>query len=170
MNATSRKGMFVVAISALACAAFVHAATRGDIPRGQLQHDRDVLIPDAAGRINLKVATPTSSLRVEHVRLEPAPPTNRVPATALKFDLSNISSNRLTDVLLEIVIVEKSVPDNAVVSRRVLVGPFTVRADVVLESGYTMNYVMVLRNFSSDCSCTANVDVLSVHSLPKSGS
>jgi hypothetical protein len=45
------------------------------------------------------------------------------------------------------------------------VGPFTIRGEVVLEAGYSLNYEMLLRSFSSDCYCMPNVEVVSVRSL-----
>jgi hypothetical protein len=148
----------------------VHTAAGSyDACRGQVKLYPDGLIRDGASRLDLKPTPERSPLRVAHVRLEPAPAMKTLPFSVLKFDLFNVSSNRLTDVVLEISIVEKPDPDQVLGSRRVLVGPFTVRGSVVLESGYSINYEMLLRNFSSDCSCVANVDVLSVRSLPDSG-
>jgi hypothetical protein len=84
------------------------------------------------------------------------------PATVLKFDLLNASVHRLATPLLQIAIIEKTEP---FAPRRILVGPFTIRGEVVLEASYILSYEMVLRNFSSDCNCVANVDVVSVRSL-----
>jgi hypothetical protein len=87
---------------------------------------------------------------------------NASPGTVLKFDLLNASVNRLADPVLQISIVEKTEPSAL---RRILVGPFTIRGEVVLEVGYSVNYEMLLRNFSSDCHCVPNVEVVSVRSL-----
>jgi len=69
---------------------------------------------------------------------------------------------------LEISITEKPAFEPVLAPSRMLVRPFTIRGNVVLESGYTINYEMLLRHFSSDCNCLANVGVLSVRSLPDS--
>jgi hypothetical protein len=108
-----------------------------------------------------------SSLKIEHVRLEPPPSTEPLPSTLLKFDVLNESSGRLTDLVLEVSIVE-TIADSSL-RPRVLVGPFTIQGDVVLESGYTINYEMLLRNFSSVCDCLATVEAVSARSVPDSG-
>jgi hypothetical protein len=159
----------VIGALAWAFCVSVHAATGSDdIPRGPLKPD--ALASPAASRMDARLDVATSTLRVEHVRLEPARAMNVLPSSVLKFDLFNVSANRLTDMVLEITIVERPERDRAVGGRRVLVGPFIIRGSEVLESGYTINYEMLLRNFSPDCSCVANVDVLSVRALPDSGS
>jgi hypothetical protein len=106
-------------------------------------------------------------LLVQNVRLESAPQTESAPSTILKFDVFNASPHRLTDLVLEITITETSV-DPVLVPPRILVRPFKIRGNAVLESGYTINYEMLLRQFSSDCDCVAKVDVLSVRTLPDS--
>src|SRR4051794_10053874 len=104
---------FVIGVVTLACGVSVHAAIGSNhIPRAQ------------AGA-ELFAGTPT--LRVEHVRLEPETATSVAPSSVLKFDLFNVSANKLTDMVLEISILER--PDRDGGARRVLVRPFTVRAD-----------------------------------------
>jgi hypothetical protein len=143
----------VAGVLAIAYGVLVDASTDSDDKRlKQFTSDRDALVDIAA----------PLPLRVQRVRLEPAPPINTSPSTVLKFDLFNASVNRITDLLLKIAIIQKVEP---LAPRRVLVGPFNIRGDVVLEAGYTLNYQMLLRNFSSDCDCVANVDVISVRSL-----
>jgi hypothetical protein len=109
-------------------------------------------------------------LKIRNVRLEPAPPTAKLPSTILKFDMLNEGSKRLTDFVLEISIVEKRELDHGLVPRRVLAGPFTMRGHVVLESGYSIDSQMLLRNLSPDCSCVALIEVLSARALSESGS
>jgi hypothetical protein len=82
--------------------------------------------------------------------------------TVLKFDLLNTSLNRVATPLLKIAIVERAEP---FARPRILVGPFTIRGEVVLEASHILSYEMLLRNFPSDCNCVANVDVVSVRSL-----
>jgi hypothetical protein len=130
---------------------------------GQHKAERETIwIREGSSQVNTQTAPP---ITVENVRLEAAPPTETVPSTILKFDVFNASSQRVTDLLLEISITEKPL-DPVLAPSRMLVRPFKIRGDVVLESGYTINYEMLLRHFSSDCECVANVDVLSVRLLP----
>lgn len=106
-----------------------------------------------------------SPLKVGNVRLEPPPPTERLPAVLLKFDVVNVSSNRLTDLVLKVSILEKPhVLDGA--TDRILVGPFEIRGRVVLEPGYALNYQLLLRNLTVDCGCVAKVEPISQHSFP----
>ena len=63
----------------------------------------------------------------------------------------------MTDVLLEVSILEQLPPGEPLRSRRVLAGPFFVRGTAVLQPGYTINYEMLLHNLSSDCSCVPKV-------------
>jgi len=107
-------------------------------------------------------------LRVDNVRLEAAVREEASPSTILKFDLFNGGSAPLTDLVLEISILEKAAPTE--LAGRAIVRPFKIRGNVVLQAGYTINYEMLLRNLSSDCRCIANVDVVSVHWLPETGS
>jgi hypothetical protein len=139
----------------------------GDVRQRKVTLDRKAVIGGAT--TDQKHVAP-SVLRIEHVRLEPPPPMQTLPSTVLKFEAYNTSSNRVADVVFEISIVEKLPPSQEGALPRVLVGPFTIRGDFVLESGYTINYEMLLRNLASDCACVAKVDVLSVRSLPDSGS
>ena len=143
----------IVGVLVMACGVFVNARTEHQDRRvGPLTLNRGALV-DHASRLPLEV---------QRVRLEPAPPMSASPGTVLKFDVLNASANRLADPLLHIAIVEKTEP---FALRRILVGPFTIRGEVVLEAGYILNYEMLLRNFPSDCHCVPNVDVVSVRSL-----
>jgi hypothetical protein len=109
---------------------------------------------------------PASPLRIGNVRLEAAPAAEPAPSTVLKFEMLNQGLQRLTDVLLEIVIVEKQDLDHDDVGLpRLVVGPFTIRGSVTIESGYTVNYELLLRNLSSDCGCVATVSVVSARAL-----
>jgi hypothetical protein len=103
----------------------------------------------------------TSTLRVVDVRLaaaaEPAP----IPSAVLKFDLVNQGFVTVSDVSLEVTIFERSSTDAEVFAPpRVVAGPFTIRGDVDLRAGYTVNYEMLLRNMSADCDCVANVAIV----------
>ena len=162
---TRTRGLIIGAF-ALACGASLRAtADFKGIPVGQLKAEPAAIwIRDGLSRVNSKPAAP---LRVENVRLEAALRTEATPSTLLKFDVFNASPKRLTDFVLEISITEKPF-DRVLGPGRMLVRPFKIRGNVVLESGYTINYEMLLRHLSSECDCVANVDVLSVRSLPDS--
>jgi hypothetical protein len=153
VTAVLKNQVAVVGVLMMACGVFVNARTEHQERRVEpLTLNRDALV-DHASRLPLKV---------QRVRLEPAPLMSASPETVLKFDLLNASVNRLATPLLQIAIVEKAEP---FAPPRILVGPFTIRGEVVLEASYILSYEMRLRNFSSDCNCVANVDVLSVRSL-----
>jgi hypothetical protein len=107
------------------------------------------------------VGTAEGRLKVENIRLEPAISSDRQPAATLKFDLLNVTVQRLTDLVLKISIVEKGDADENIVPGHVLVGPFTFRGGVILEAGYLINFELLLQNFSPECLCVATVDVVS---------
>lgn len=137
-----------------------------DIPIAQPKAERaPILVHEGSRRVTAK---PAASVLVENVRLEAAPAAEAVPSAVLKFDVFNTSSKRQTDLLLEISITEKPASDPLLAPRRIMVQPFTIRGNVVLEAGFTINYEMILRHFSTDCDCVATVDVLSVRALPDS--
>jgi hypothetical protein len=110
----------------------------------------------------------TSTLRVHHVRLERPPATVPKPSVVLKFDLVNGGLTTVRDVVLEVAIVEQSSTD-AAAARRVVAGPFTIRGDVDLQAGYTLNYEMLLRNLPPDCRCVANVAIVAGGAAVASG-
>jgi hypothetical protein len=109
-------------------------------------------------------------ISIAKVRLDPAPPGEKKNSAVLKFQVSNESSNTLTDIVFEISIVEELQREHLDTPSRVLAGPFEVRGTIVLDPGYTADCEVLLRNVSSECSCGANVRVLSVRALPDSGS
>ena len=100
---------------------------------------------------------PLVPVKIRHVHLKPAHGVE-TPATLLEFDMLNESVDPVTDVVVQISIVEKSANRQA---PRVIAGPFTITGEAVLEPGYTIKYQMIMRNLSSDCDCLANVGVLS---------
>jgi hypothetical protein len=153
-----RKGSLIVGAVAVACGAS-SLARAGDNPPRQLKPGGDVLSTPRA-------PTQVQPLRIDHVRLEPAPHAETSPSAILKFDLLNDGLDRMTDVLLEVSILEQSPPGQPLGPRRVLVGPFNIRGTAVLQPGYSINYEMLLRNFSSECNCVPNVVVTSARAVP----
>jgi hypothetical protein len=156
----------IIGALALGCAALLNAtesASYGSVDK--LRASRGAIsVPSDPKRINGSAQL----LRVENVRLEAPIPAGTLPSTLLKFDVFNAGSTPLTDFILEISILEK--PALNELSGKALVRPFKIRGNIVLQAGYTINYEMLLRNLSSDCRCIATVDVVSVQSLPESGS
>ena len=162
-----RTRAFIIGALILACGGSLSAT--GDIKGTPLAQPRAepaaIWVREGSSRLTTKSAAP---LRVENVRLDAAPGTETVPSAVLKFDVFNASPKRQTDFLLEISITEKPAFDPVLAPRRVLVRPFKIRGNFVLESGYTINYQMLLRHLATDCDCVANVNVLSVRALPDS--
>jgi len=100
-------------------------------------------------------------VKIRHVHLKPAPGVE-APATLLEFDMLNDSLEPVTDVVVQISIVEKATSQQP----HVVAGPFTIKGETVLQAGYTIKYQMIMRNLSSDCDCLANVGVLSARPVP----
>jgi hypothetical protein len=120
--------------------------------------DSRPIVPDPAGR--------ASPLRVHRVRLEAAPPPIPKPSVVLKFDVVNDGLVPRSGVILEVTILERPSAD---ADRHVVAGPFTIRGDVNLQAGYTLNYEMLLRNLPSDCDCVADVTIVSDRPAASSG-
>lgn len=153
-----RKSILIIGTMTLACG--VPALARsGDIPPRQPKPEGDAIVAAHA-------PAEVQPLRIVHVRLERAPRIELPPSAILKFDLLNEGVDRMTDVLLEVSIVEQPSPGEPLGSRRVLVGPFNVRGTAVLQPGYTINYEMLLQNFSSDCHCVPRIVVTSARAVP----
>jgi hypothetical protein len=156
----------IIGALALACAASLNAtvsASFGSIDTLRASR-RTISVPSDLKRSN----GAAHLLRVENVRLEAPVPPETIPSSLLKFDVFNGGSTPLTDLILEISILEKSAAKES--AGRALVRPFQIRGGIVLQAGYTINYEMLLRSLPSDCRCVANVDVVSVHWLPEAGS
>ena len=156
----------IIGTLALACAVSFNAAesaSYGTVDKLQVNRDT-IAVPSDLKPINESAQL----LRVEKVRLEVPVTAETSPSTLLKFDVFNGGSTPLTDLILEISILEK--PALNELSGKALVRPFKIRGHVVLQAGYTVNYEMLLRNLSSDCRCIATVDVVSVQWLPQAGS
>jgi hypothetical protein len=162
-----RTRIFIIGALTLACGGLLSATGDiKDIPIAQPKAEpAPIWVREDSPRVSTKSAAP---VRIENVRLEGAPGTETVPSAVLKFDVVNASPKRQTDLLLEISITEKPAVDPVLTPRRVLVQPFKIRGNFVLESGYTINYQMLLRHFATGCECVATVDVLSVRALPDS--
>jgi hypothetical protein len=162
-----RTRVFIIGALTLACGGWLSATGDiKDIPVAQPRAEpAGVWVREDSSRVRTKSAAP---VRIENVRLEGAPGTETVPSAVLKFDVVNASPKRQTDLLLEISITEKPAADPVLTPHRVLVHPFKIRGNFVLEAGYTVNYQMLLRHFSTGCDCVPTVDVLSVRALPDS--
>jgi hypothetical protein len=102
-----------------------------------------------------------SILRVNNVRLEAPPPETPTPSTLLKFEILNDAAVAITDLAIEVAVLDKPHAQDKVTVPRVIVGPFTIRGHVAIQAGYTLNYQLLLKNLSSDCDCVANVSVVS---------
>jgi hypothetical protein len=100
-----------------------------------------------------------STLRVQRVRLEAAPPSASDTSAVLKFELVNNGPMTVTGVVLEIAVRVKATTQGESADRLVVAGPFTIRAGVDLQAGYTLNYELLLRNLRADCDCAPDVTV-----------
>ncbi len=106
-----------------------------------------------------------TALTVKGVRLEAAAVIDAEPATNLKFDLFNTTQQRLTDIVVEISITDTSSTETALGTSHMLVRPFRMQGDLILEPGYSVGFEVLLRRLSADCECAANVRVVSVRFL-----
>lgn len=105
-------------------------------------------------------------IRVQNVRIEPAPRMEGMPSANVKFDIVNEGSNSFTDVVVEISVVKKAtLTIGGDTTPVVLAGPFKIRGDVALEPGFSISYEIRLRNLSTECGCVPNVKLVSVHAL-----
>jgi hypothetical protein len=159
----------IAVITALGMSVSAPALTAaGDVrPDQPSKRNTTVPPPSVSTHLNLSVTNEGLPVSIANVRLEAAPPVEASPSMTLKFAIANEGSTSVSDIVLEISIVEKAKSDQPELARRILVGPFTIRGDVVLRAGYTMNYEMLMRNLSSECGCLATVDVLSARPLPE---
>ena len=154
---------FLALSRTLRCVGLVTLAHLGIVSVGQAA--ADVKPPkrfSERASIDLKAPTDHLPLKVLNIRLDRA---DLDPFTTLRFEVLNDGVTRLTDVILNVSIVEKSKPVQSVPQREP-VATYTIRGrEVVLQPGYLLNYEMRLRNFPSDCDCQAVVEVESVRSL-----
>lgn len=157
-------------IIALGMSVSAHALTSAaDVRPDRPSKGTDKIVPGptVSTHPDLSVTNEGLPVSIANVRLEPAPPLETSPSMTLKFAIANEGPTSVSDIILEISIVEKAKSEHPESARRILVGPFTIRGDVVLRAGYTMNYEMLMRNLSSECGCLATVDVLSARPLPE---
>lgn len=106
-----------------------------------------------------------TALTVEKVRLEAAASIDAEPAATLRFDLFNSTPQRLTEIVVEISVTAGSPSEPGPATSRMLVRPFRIQGDVVLEPGYSVGFEVLLRRLSADCECAAKVRVVSVRFL-----
>ena len=131
-----------------------------------------VQVQAAIGARLVEDANPSApaKLRIDNIRLESPPPETPMPATLLKFDMLNEGASSVTDISLEVSIVQRPTTQEAAGPSRVIVGPFTIRGHATVEAGYTVNYQLLLRNLASDCDCTAKITVVSARPVLNAGS
>ena len=139
----------------LTLAMAVHAET------GPTGHPSESRGPSVRQLDSSQIASPPavrpSTLKVQRVRLEATLPPIPTPSVVLKFDLVNDGLVTVSGVILEVAIRERLSTD---ADPHVVAGPFTIRGDVDLQAGYTLNYEMLLRNLPSDCDCVADVAIV----------
>ena len=157
------------ALTFVAMVCGVAALSGNALAAAERSHDRGYVLARAAPQVAdnpdpaVSSQPPASELKVRNLRLdEPAVEVSR-PAVILKFDLLNDSLSRVTDVLIEIAIVEKSSRNPG--PRRLVAGPITMRGYATIEPGYTVEYKVLLRNLSSDCACEPEVSVVSARQV-----
>jgi hypothetical protein len=159
----------VVGIAALTWGTAGFAATH-DIDRGQSPSQPDAAaVPCPALRPDFETPVQVSPLEIAKVRLDSPRPWEIENSAVLKFQMSNGSSSTLTDILLEVAIVEESQREHLDTPRRILAGPFAIRGKTVLDPGDTADFEILLRNISPTCRCAAKVSVLSYRSKGGSG-
>jgi hypothetical protein len=137
--------------------------------RGTGSQSSEQLAPskrDTTTAINVRPLAGEAWLRVENLRVEPAPAQVPEPAALLKFDLSNETVLRLSDVVVRVSFFEETAKDTEATPGRVVVGPLIVRVHETIEAGYVIGFEMLFRNLSSDCDCDPHVEILSARSLP----
>jgi hypothetical protein len=123
-----------------------------------------VRTPDPS-RVSLEITTTddgvlTPRVLIENVRLEPPRPPEPAPSSLLKFDVVNYGTNSITDVVLEVSVVQQLA--DKIHDPPVVVHPFKMRASLIFDPGQAISYELLLRNLSVDCDCIPTVKVLSV--------
>jgi hypothetical protein len=115
--------------------------------------------------IRLRTESQPASVHINDIRLEAPARGTAEPASVLKFEMLNEGDRRITDVMLEIAIREKT--SDVIVTPRTIVGPFLVGGHATIEAGYAVDYELLLKNLSPDCSCLATVRIVSARELPE---
>jgi hypothetical protein len=108
-----------------------------------------------------KLGDSTLPLRVRNVRIKPAPDIESTSTVNVSFDLINAGSVSLTNIVLQVFILEAVIPTEPDREPTILAGPFSIRTKIVFEPAFTINYQLRLRNISSDCDCIADVKIVS---------
>ena len=121
----------------------------------------------SAGPGSLPTIADVDHLKVQRIRIEAAILPEPEPSATVKFDLVNDGPVSLSDIVLEVSLIDTTIADDDKEPRRVRAGPYSIRGDIVLLPGYALNYEMKLRNVSVDCACTAKVEVISARSAWK---
>jgi hypothetical protein len=112
-----------------------------------------------------KILGADRSLRVHRIRLEAGPAAAPSPSSTLKFEMLNDGASRLRNIVVEVSVVKRVREVEPKLPAEVVVRPFIVRENVVLQPGYSIEYEVRFQNLAPDCDCVPRVDVVSVEAL-----
>jgi hypothetical protein len=155
-------GPTVVCVTSLVLASFGSAAAARTVT-GTVTTD-----PTAGAARRSSGSARTLAVHVENVRIEAPPVDVPPPAILLKFEVVNDGAGPLVNPLIRISVREKATPD-ATAPPRVLVRPFVLRGTPLIEPGYSIEYAMVMQNLTVECSCVAEVTVVTASELVDEG-
>ena len=154
---TVRRGILFAAFLALAIPLWAHTDTAA---RGHRTETADCSRAIPCDTVALR------ALRVEAIALVAAPPPEAQPAAILKFDVTNEALLPVTDVLLDVALLDDTDRDGSAGRPvKAIVGPFEISATAPIEGGYTVHYELLLRNLSVDCRCVPSIRVRSARSV-----
>jgi hypothetical protein len=105
------------------------------------------------------------AVSIQHARLERAEPMTDAPSAMLKFDVFNDGDDDVEGIELSVSVLGP-VTAAAPPLRPVLVRPFRIHVNAVLMSGYSLEYVILMRNLDAGCDCVPKVQVLAGRPLP----
>jgi len=109
-------------------------------------------------------ATIGAEIHVEGIKFVLPPTDAPQPSSLLKFAVVNDSNRSVSDIVIAITV--REMPEDEGLTPRAIVGPFTVAGHATIESGYSVEYALLLRNLLSDCRCEAEVKVMSARTSP----
>jgi hypothetical protein len=132
-------------------------------PESQSRYD--TIEPLRSPLVNTKTSA-LDAIAVRKIRLAPAPSIDGSSSARVTFDMYNEGHRRLTDIVLQVWLLEESHRDLAEAHRAVVAGSVTIRTKAVLLPEYSLSYEIRLRNVSSECGCIPRVDIVSARVLP----